>query len=74
MEKNVNKEILDFYRKSLPHGYKKKIAEELGVSASSIQSFLNGRSRSRQIENAILKTMVGLKEEREDLLKRAGLG
>lgn len=73
MEKKSNSDILEIYRKSLPHGYIKKIAKESGVTVASVQCFLRGKTKSQKIELAILRKIAELKEEREELLKRAGL-
>ncbi len=73
MKKTISKETADFYRKSLPHGYQKKIADELGVHRVAVSQFLSGKIGSKRIEDAILKTIAELQRERNQLLKKAGI-
>lgn len=73
MKNIITKEMAELYRRSLPRGYQKKIAEELGVSHVSVSRFLARKNGSRRIENAILRTMEELEAERSELLKKAGL-
>lgn len=73
MKKIITKETADFYKRSLPHGYQKKIADELGITPISVAQFLARKNGSKQIEDAILKTIAELQTERNELLKRAGI-
>lgn len=52
----------------IPFGYGKKIAAELGVTPKTIYLFLNGKSNSYKVENAVLKAIGELKKEKENLL------
>ncbi len=73
MKKTISKETRELYRRSLPHGYQKKIADELGINKVAISQFLAGMSASKRIEDAILKTIGDLQRERNELLKEAGI-
>ena len=56
--------------RKLPKGYRKVIANELGVSQQSISNYLASRNYSERIERAILKKLAELKKEKDLLLKR----
>lgn len=73
MSQAISKETADLYRRSLPRGYQKKIAGAIGVSPIAVSQFLAGKHASKRIEEAILKTIAELREERAELLRNAGM-
>lgn len=72
MKKRIPKETLDAYRAMLPSGTQKIVAAKAGVSIASLNNFFNGRNDSWKIEKAILCVVAELRDEREELLKKAG--
>ena len=73
MKKGVNKEKLEVFRSLLPHGSQLEIAKELGISVQAVSQFLKGKSKSEQIEIAILKKIAEVRERKLSLYKKAGL-
>jgi Bacterial regulatory proteins, lacI family. len=61
------------YKKLIPYGYKSVVAERAGVSRQSVTAFLNGKTCSKKIEDAVLDVLAELKTERENKLRKAGL-
>jgi len=73
MKTDTNKQKLELYNSNLPRGYKKKIAERVGVSTISVSSFFSGKNNSERIENTVLEVIAELKKERNEKLRAAGL-
>lgn len=73
MEKVINAETLEILRDALPRGAQKEIAIELGVSVQAISQFLRGKTRSEQIEIAVLEKVAEIRARKIKLYKKAGL-
>jgi predicted transcriptional regulator len=57
-------------KKSIPHGYCKKIAVEAGVTTKAVSQFLSGKSNSLKIELAALKVIGGIEMQKSALMKK----
>lgn len=68
-----NKETLDLYRSMLMYGDIKKVAERAGVTTMSVHNFLNGKTGSERVENAVLEVIAERREKRNENLRKAGL-
>ena len=73
MEKLSRTEILDLYKSELPYGYAAVISKKAGVNVMTVTNFFAGRSKNLKVEYAILKYLRELREEKENLMKEAGL-
>lgn len=61
------------YKRLIPYGYKSIVAERAGVSKQSVSAFIQGKTCSKRIEDAILDVLAELKAERDEKLRKAGL-
>lgn len=68
-----NKETLDLYRSMLLYGDVKIVAEKAGVTTMSVHNFLNGKTGSRRVENAVLEVIAERRNTRNENLRKAGL-
>jgi len=73
MDDMNDKKIREYYRKSLPHGSQVIIAKKVGVTPIAVSQFLRGTTNSERIENAIIEMIAEKKEQRDVLLRKAGL-
>lgn len=73
MKNNSSNKNLELYRSMLPYGAIKEIIEESGFHRNTIYGFLKGKSQNPDVEKAILQKISKIKNEREELLKEAGL-
>ncbi|GEM_PF-4499483 len=61
----MNPETLTLLKASLPSGYEKKIAREVGCSVGTVHNIMNGKHTSRSIyQQQILEIALRLAEER----------
>ena len=60
-------------QKSIPHGYKKIIAEKAGVKQRSVSMFLTGKTNSYKIEMAALSVLAELADNKKVFTERIGL-
>ncbi|WP_354354745.1 hypothetical protein [Pedobacter sp. UYP30] len=63
----MNKQELN---KMLPHGYRQKIADKLGVHRNTVRNCLSGKIDSPDMEIAVLEVIAELKDKRNDLINR----
>lgn len=73
MNKVYNAEDRELYKSMLPHGSITVIAERIGLSKQAVSQFLNGKTNSKTVENAVLDYIVELKQKRNAKLRKAGL-
>ncbi|MHB8207788.1 helix-turn-helix domain-containing protein [Mucilaginibacter sp.] len=52
----------------IPHGFGKIIAEKAGVNQCSVSKFLNGKTKSWKVENAVIEIIKELEAKRETIL------
>ena len=70
MERN---ELLQILNMQLPRGYRRIIAQRLGISVTAVSNFLTGRTKNIRIENEVLDVLAELNHERKQKLVKAGL-
>lgn len=66
----LTKDDRKFIRLMLPHGAQTEIANNLGITRSTVNQYLSGIRNSERIEKAIVEKYEEVKKEMEDLRKR----